>query len=109
MKKLTLYESAMCCSTGVCGPSVDENLIRVTSAMQQVRKLDDVMMVRYNLSQNPNAFVRNKEVSQLLQEKGADCLPITVLDDQIIQSHSYPTNEEINEYLGIQLHEQVNQ
>ena len=107
MKKLTLYESAMCCSTGVCGPSVDENLIRVTSAMQQVRKLDDVIMVRYNLAQNPNAFVRNEEVSQLLQEKGADCLPITVLDDHIIQSNSYPTNEEINGYLGIQLHEQI--
>lgn len=66
MKKLTLHEPAMCCSTGVCGPSIDENLIRITSAIQQVKQTDNVMLIRYNLSQNPNAFVRNEQVSQLL-------------------------------------------
>ena len=29
MKKLELFEPAMCCSTGVCGPSVDEELLMV--------------------------------------------------------------------------------
>ena len=25
MKKMVIYDPAMCCSTGVCGPSVDKN------------------------------------------------------------------------------------
>lgn len=104
MKKLVLYETALCCSTGVCGPSVDDNLIRITSVMQQVKQTNGVMMVRYNLAQNPNAFVRNEQVGQLLQEKGVDCLPITVLDDRVVQVGHYPTNEEINNYLAIRIH-----
>lgn len=103
MKKLALYEPAMCCSTGVCGPSVDENLLRITSLMQEVKKTEGVMMVRYNLAQNPNAFVRNQAVSQLLQEQGADCLPITVVDDQIVKSGGYPSTEEIEGYLVVRL------
>ncbi|NRR75686.1 arsenic metallochaperone ArsD family protein [Tetragenococcus halophilus] len=38
MKKLFLYEPAMCCSTGVCGPSVNEDLIRVSSIMNELKK-----------------------------------------------------------------------
>lgn len=103
MKKLELYEPAMCCSTGVCGPSVDENLIRITAIRQELKTNPDIMMVRYNLAQNPNAFVRNTAVNALLQEKGAACLPITVWDDAIVKSGSYPTNEEITRYTGVPL------
>lgn len=106
MEKLVIYEPALCCSTGVCGPSVDENLIRVTSVMQQVRKMDGKQMIRYNLSANPNAFIRNESVTQLIQEKGADCLPVTVLDDEtIVKIDEYPTNKEIADWLGISLQE----
>jgi len=108
MKKLALYETALCCSTGVCGPSVDDNLIRITAVMQQVKKTDGVMMVRYNLAQNPNAFIRNEQVRQMLQDKGADCLPITVVEEQIVHFGSYPTNEKIEAFLAIELHEEVN-
>ncbi|MGO3202219.1 MAG: arsenic metallochaperone ArsD family protein, partial [Ruoffia tabacinasalis] len=57
MKKLAIYEPALCCSTGVCGPSVDEDLLRITGVMKQVKEEDDVMMIRYNLASNPNSFV----------------------------------------------------
>ena len=38
MKKLAIYEPALCCSTGVCGPSVDEDLLRITGVMKQVKE-----------------------------------------------------------------------
>ena len=101
MTKLALYESALCCSTGVCGPSVDENLIRITGIMQQVKKMDDKQMIRYNLASNPNSFARNQQVTQMIQEKGIECLPISVLDgDTIVKTGDYPTNDEISEWLG---------
>jgi len=69
VKKLFLYEPAMCCSTGVCGPSVNEDLIRVSSIMNELKKAEGIQAVRYNLSANPNSFVRNSKVTEILQEK----------------------------------------
>ena len=89
MEKLAIYEPALCCSTGVCGPSVDENLIRITAVMQHVRKVEGKQMVRYNLSANPNSFIRNEAVQQVLQEKG--------------KVGDYPTNQEIADWLGVSL------
>ena len=31
MSKLEIFDPAMCCSTGVCGPSVDPELLRVST------------------------------------------------------------------------------
>lgn len=104
MDKLTIYEPAMCCSTGVCGPSVDADLIRITSVLQQIRPLDGKQLVRYNLSSNPNSFVRNQSITKLMQEEGIDCLPVTVLNNEtIVKSKEYPTNKEISEWLKLRL------
>ena len=105
MKKLALYETALCCSTGVCGPSVDEDLLRITGVMKQVKEEDDVMMVRYNLASNPNSFVRNQNVIDTMQNEGQDSLPITVLDGEIVKTGAYPTNEEIADWLDVSLQE----
>ena len=105
MKKLALYEPALCCSTGVCGPSVDEDLLRITGVMKQVKEEDDVMMVRYNLASNPNSFVRNQNVIDTMQNEGQDSLPITVLDGDIVKTGEYPMNEEIADWLDVSLQE----
>src|SRR5690625_6885914 len=96
MKKLALYEPALCCSTGVCGPSVDEDLLRITGVMKQVKEAEGVMMVRYNLASNPNSFVRNQNVIDTMQNKGQDALPITVIDGDIVKKGEYPMYEEID-------------
>lgn len=94
----------MCCSTGVCGPSTDDNLIRITNLFQQVRKIEGKQLVRYNLSSNPDSFVRNESVTQLIQEKGVDCLPVTILNDQtIVKTEEYPTNNEVSEWIQLNL------
>ena len=103
MKKLFLYEPAMCCSTGVCGPSVNEDLIRVSSIMNELKKAEGIQAVRYNLSANPNSFVRNSKVTEILQEKGMNSLPITVVNDEVIKIGSYPSNKEIMDYTDLQL------
>ncbi|SMO93187.1 arsenic metallochaperone ArsD family protein, partial [Halorubrum cibi] len=36
MTELTLYEEAMCCSTGVCGPDPDDELVEVSAALDQL-------------------------------------------------------------------------
>ncbi len=100
MKKMVIYDPAMCCPTGVCGPSVDKNLLRVATLLNRLDKRG-IKVERHNLSDNPQAFIDNSEVNKLLMDQGIDVLPITMVDGQIVKTGEYPTNEEFVELLEI--------
>jgi hypothetical protein len=106
MKTMKIFEPAMCCSTGVCGPSVDMDLLRITAVMNQLNK-ENQRIERLNLTDHPLAFVENAKVSQLLNEKDVEILPITLVNDEIILSGRYPSNEEIEKHLEVKLAEAV--
>lgn len=100
MKKMIIFDPAMCCSTGVCGPGVDPELLRVSTVLSNLKR-NGVHVERYNLSHNPEAFVHNQMINQLLNQQGVGILPVTVLDDQIITTGKYLSNQEFCQYLGI--------
>ncbi|MDU2375579.1 arsenite efflux transporter metallochaperone ArsD [Anaerococcus vaginalis] len=104
MKKIRIYEPAMCCSTGVCGVSVDPELLRMSSLVEKLDK-KGIDIKRFNLNSAPQEFVENKKVNEILNEKGEDILPLTMVDDEIIKSGAYPSNEEFEEILSIKLDE----
>lgn len=64
MKKMFIYEPAMFCSTGLCGVSVDPELLRLSTVISSLQK-NGVEITRYNLTSAPMAFVNNKEVNRL--------------------------------------------
>lgn len=98
MKKMYIYEGPMCCSTGVCGPSPDEELMRVSSLVDKLRK-SGASIDRYNLTNNTKEFVDNKTINRLLEEKGEDVLPVVMVDDGVVMTGKYPSNEEFYELL----------
>lgn len=100
MKKMVIYDPAVCCPTGVCGPSVDKNLLRVATLLNRLEKRG-IKVERHNLSDNPQAFVDNKAVNKLLVDEGVDVLPITMVDGEVVKTGEYPTNEEFVELLEI--------
>jgi hypothetical protein len=100
MKKMVIYDPAMCCSTGICGPSVDKNLLRVSTTINRLEK-KGIKVERQNLSQNPKAYVDNKDVNKLLNAHGVEILPITIVDGQVVKTAEYPTNEEFINFLEI--------
>ena len=100
MKKMIIFDPAMCCSTGVCGPSVDPQLLRVSTVLSKL-KSKGIVVERYNLTNNPQAFVDNTTINQLLNSDGVDVLPITILDGKVVKTKSYPTNEEFSKMLDI--------
>lgn len=104
MKKIRIYEPAMCCSTGVCGVSVDPELLRMSSLVEKLDK-KGIDIKRFNLNSAPQEFVENKKVNEILNEKGEDILPLTMVDDEIIKSGAYPSNEEFEEILSIKIDE----
>ena len=69
MKVLSIYEPAMCCSTGLCGVSVDPELLRISTVFNNLSK-NGFEILRYNLSGSPQAFVDNKLINQVLSQKG---------------------------------------
>ena len=38
MKKMNIYEPAMCCPTGVCGVGVDPELLRISTVLNNLEK-----------------------------------------------------------------------
>lgn len=100
MKKMIIFDPAMCCSTGVCGPSVNKELLRVATVINNLKR-KGITIERYNLTSNPQIFVDNKIINEMLNRNGVDVLPVTMVDGVVVKTKAYPTNEEIQNLLEI--------
>jgi AhpD family alkylhydroperoxidase len=102
MMVLKVYDPAMCCSSGVCGPSVDPVLAQFAGTLQFLAQQTDVTIERYNLGQSPQAFVANAEVKSLLNDGGEKRLPFIYINDKLAFQSRYPSRAELVQALGIQ-------
>jgi len=100
MKKMQIFEPAMCCSTGLCGVGVDSELLRISTVLNTLKK-NDVEVQRFNLSNSPQEFINNIVVNNFINTKGVDKLPVTVLDGEIVIAGRYPANEEFVKLLNV--------
>lgn len=103
MKKMQIYEPAMCCSTGLCGVSVDPELLRISTVLNTLKN-NGVQVGRFNLTNAPQEFVTNKTVNDFVREKGADGLPVVIVDGNIAITGRYPSNEEFIKLLDVPEH-----
>ena len=94
MKNLSIFDPAMCCPTGMCGVEIDPEFIRVASTLYTLKR-NGIEVHRYNLASTPEEFINNKVVNDYINQNGADVLPLTVLDNKVVLTKRYPTNEEI--------------
>ncbi len=97
MKKIEVFDPPMCCPTGLCGPDVDEELLSFQEAILTIEKEHKgvVEIKRYGLNQQPQAFMGNSLVKEILDKEGVDVLPITVADNRVIKKGSYPSHSEL--------------
>lgn len=102
MKTIEIFDPAMCCPTGLCGPNINPNLMRIAAVVQFLQK-QGVNITRHNLRDEPQLYVSNKIVNDYLQEKGAEGLPVVLVDGKIAISGEYPTNEQLTDWTGIPL------
>jgi hypothetical protein len=102
MSKIQIFDQAMCCSTGVCGPSVNPQLIRVATVINNLKK-QGILVDRYLLNSSPQAFVDNKDINELIKSEGVKILPITVVDGIVVKTKEYLTNEEFAKYSDIKV------
>ncbi|MBI3131790.1 MAG: arsenite efflux transporter metallochaperone ArsD [Acidobacteria bacterium] len=100
MTTLHVFDPAMCCPTGVCGPQVDPALPRFASDLDHLASMG-IQVTRYNLAQEPGAFAAEPLVKELLQTKGNDCLPLLVLDGKVISEGAYPDRPTLLALVGL--------
>ena len=98
--KVQVFDPAMCCSTGVCGPSVDPVLPKFAADLDWL-KGQGLDVQRYNLSQEPAAFVDHAVVRQALQDQGNECLPLILVDGRIVSTGKYPSRATLAARVGL--------
>ena len=101
MKNIAVYDPAMCCSTGVCGPGVDSKIVQFASDLAWLAD-QGVAVERFNLAQQPAAFAENEKVCEALALQGNDCLPLVLVDGAIATHSIYPTRDQLATLAGVE-------
>ncbi len=100
MHKLEVFDPPQCCSTGVCGPTLDPKLVTFASDLHWLAN-QSVAVERFNLSQQPMAFTSNPAVKGALAISGTACLPLILLNGAIVSRGQYPTRRELANIVGV--------
>jgi len=101
MKTIQIFDPAMCCSSGVCGVDVDQNLVTFAADVDWAKQ-NGAQIERFNLSQQPMAFAENAVVKGLLERTGQTVLPVTLVDGQLALAGRYPTRDDLARWAGVQ-------
>ena len=96
---IRVFDPAMCCSTGVCGPSVEPELARFAADVDWLQK-QGVTVERFNLSQQPGAFASTPAVKEALA-RGNEVLPLVMVGDRVAVEGSYPSRETLAALAGV--------
>lgn len=96
---VAVYDPAMCCPTGVCGPGVDPALLQFARDLRWLAA-QGATVERFGLSQEPQAFVGNARVAGLMAAFGDGALPAVLVNDTVLVHGRYPTRDEIVGALG---------
>ncbi|HBL25929.1 MAG TPA: arsenical resistance operon transcriptional repressor ArsD [Acidobacteria bacterium] len=100
MPVLQVFDPPMCCSTGVCGPSVDPVLPRFAADLEWLRS-QGVQVERCNLAQSPAVVARTGVVLKLLQDSPDTALPAVLVDGGLVHHGSYPERAALAAWAGL--------
>lgn len=100
MTAVRVFDPAMCCSSGVCGPSVDPQLARFSADLDWL-KTQGVSVERFNLAQQPAAFAEDQTVRTALETEGEAGLPVVKVNGEIKSSGVYPSRAELSGWAGL--------
>ena len=100
MTTIQIFDPALCCSTGVCGVEVDQQLVNFAADLDWAQK-QGAQIERFNLSQQPLAFAQNAIVKGLLERTGQAALPVTLVQGQLALAGRYPSRDDLARWAGV--------
>ena len=100
MTKIEVFDPPMCCSTGVCGPAPDERLAQFSADLNWLKE-QGVQVRRFNLAQEPAAFVGQPEVARVLRDTDGEGLPVVIVDERLVSQGVYPSRQQLAEWTRV--------
>ncbi|MBV2180593.1 MAG: arsenite efflux transporter metallochaperone ArsD [Castellaniella sp.] len=104
MPNIQIFDPALCCSTGVCGIEVDENLVKFAADVDWATQ-SGAQVERFNLAQQPLAFAENPTVKGFLERSGQEALPLVLVNGEVALAGRYPNRSELARWAGLQVPE----
>lgn len=102
MTTLTVYDPAMCCSTGICGADVDQRLVNFAADLDWL-KSEGIEVRRINISNEPMEFATNPKIKAVLDSDGVDGLPVVLIDGDTRSQGRFPDRAEMAGWAGVTL------
>lgn len=100
MATIQVYDPPLCCSSGVCGVNVDQQLVTFAADVKWLEQQGG-KVERFNLAQQPLAFAENALVKGFLERSGQEGLPLILVDGQVAMAGRYPRRAELARWAGI--------
>jgi len=97
---IQVFDPPLCCSTGICGPDVDPELVRFAADLEWLAK-QGVEVERINMSQEPGRFAEDPVVARELQARGNECLPLVLASGTVASRGRYPSRTELADYADL--------
>lgn len=101
MTTIEVFEPALCCSTGVCGPDVPQELVTFSADAEWLRQLG-ADVVRHNLAAEPEVFAGRAAVLDFLHVSGSEGLPLVLVDGTVVMTGRYPTRTELGRWARVE-------
>jgi hypothetical protein len=96
---IEIFDPPLCCPTGLCGPVLDTTLVDLADAVSTLTA-EGHTVVRHMMTSDPQAFMRNKTVYDLIKARQLEALPITVVRGQVVKTSAYPSLDELHAALA---------
>lgn len=98
--RIRVFEPALCCNTGVCGPDVEDALVGFTADLGHLQGMG-VDLERHNLANDPLAFANTPVVANFMRVVGSSGLPLVLVDDVTVATGRYPDRAELRRLAGL--------
>lgn len=99
-KTIQVFDPAICCSSGVCGTEVDQQLVNFSADLDWAKN-NGAQIQRFNLAQQPMDFANNKIVKDFLERSGQEALPLILVDGEFALAGRYPNRTELARWARI--------
>lgn len=100
MTTLQVFDKPMCCATGICGPKIDPVLPTFSADLAWLSG-QGITVERFNLSQQPQAFVANATVSDAIRAGHEGVLPMVLVNGEIVSKGTYPSRDQLAGWCAI--------
>jgi hypothetical protein len=100
MTTIQVFDPSLCCSSGVCGVEVDQQLVDFAADVKWLTQQGG-QVERFNLAQQPMAFAENHIVKGFLERSGQEGLPLILVNGEVALAGRYPRRAELARWAGI--------